>query len=301
MNNKFRLNSNVYEREVDEKKELPTKIFFLSVEGNITEKEYFEQLSIHRVKLGINAKVDVEVLKRAKNDTNSAPKHVIELLEEYLILRECTIDDFEMELLKEFKDKYSEDIIKSYIYDKDHFDYEKNINFVTDLKLIGYDLSYRKYLSKYNNDLDEFAVIIDRDKDTHSEKNMKECLDHCNKKGYLCFISNPCFEFWLLMHLRNISEEYTNNLVDIKNNKKISNAHTYVSKEVSNIAKHGKSKINFEVNYLPRIEFAIEQASMFAISNQDLLDNIGSNIGELILKMKSYSNPIEAENSIPCK
>lgn len=50
----------------------------------MTEKEYFDGLSKNRVKIGINAKVDVEVLRRGKKDTNSAPQQVIELLEEYI-------------------------------------------------------------------------------------------------------------------------------------------------------------------------------------------------------------------------
>lgn len=53
----------------------------------MTEKEYFDDLSKNRVKIGINAKVDVEVLRRGKKDTNSAPQQVIELLEEYIRLR----------------------------------------------------------------------------------------------------------------------------------------------------------------------------------------------------------------------
>lgn len=53
----------------------------------MTEKEYFDGLSKNRVKIGINAKVDVEVLRRGKKDTNSASQQVIELLEEYIRLR----------------------------------------------------------------------------------------------------------------------------------------------------------------------------------------------------------------------
>ena len=61
MTNKFRLSSKAFEREEESEKVKPHKIFFLSVEGNVTEKEYFEGLSSNRVKLGINSIVDVEV------------------------------------------------------------------------------------------------------------------------------------------------------------------------------------------------------------------------------------------------
>jgi hypothetical protein len=89
MKNKYRLSSNAFERETEEEKIKPQKIFFLSVEGNATEKEYFEGISANRRLLGINAVVDVQVLHRRRNDTNSAPQQVVELLEEYIRLREC--------------------------------------------------------------------------------------------------------------------------------------------------------------------------------------------------------------------
>ena len=44
MRNKYRLSSNAFEREEEADKIEPQKVFFLSVEGNATEKEYFENL-----------------------------------------------------------------------------------------------------------------------------------------------------------------------------------------------------------------------------------------------------------------
>ena len=67
MYNRYRLTSTVYDREDEAQKIIPEKRVFLSVEGNVTEKEYFDGLSKNRVKIGINAKVDVEVLRRGKN------------------------------------------------------------------------------------------------------------------------------------------------------------------------------------------------------------------------------------------
>ena len=45
MKNKYRLSSDAFERETEEEKIQPQKIFFLSVEGNATEKEYLEGIS----------------------------------------------------------------------------------------------------------------------------------------------------------------------------------------------------------------------------------------------------------------
>lgn len=53
MINRYRLTSTVYDREDEKQKILPEKRIFLSVEGNVTEKEYFDGVSKNREKIGI--------------------------------------------------------------------------------------------------------------------------------------------------------------------------------------------------------------------------------------------------------
>lgn len=242
MYNRYRLTSTVYDREDENQKIIPEKRVFLSVEGNVTEKEYFDGLSKNRMKIGINAKVDVEVLRRGKKDTNSAPQQVIELLEEYIRLREQNEDDILQEVSEQFKERFSLDFIKQFLEDPDKLPKKQRNLFATELKKIGYDINYRKYLKKYNDKLDEFAVLIDRDMQTHSESNMLECIKYCRDNEYKCYIANPCFEFWLLMHLADIEEEFCDQLDKIKENKKVSEQHTFVSKKVSDRAHHGKKR-----------------------------------------------------------
>ncbi len=288
MHNQFRLMSAAYDREDDDEKEIVEKRVFLSVEGNETEKEYFDGVSKYRVKIGINAKVDVEVLGRGRKDTNSAPQQVIELLEEYIRLREQDEDDFLEEISNQFRETYSVEFIKQYLENPENLPRRQRNAFVTELKKIGYDINYRKYLKKYNRELDEFAVLIDRDKHTHSEANMSECINHCKDKGYKCYIANPCFEFWLLMHLANIEKEFGERLDEIKENESVSKRHTFVSKEVSDRAHHGKSNISFARKYMPYIDKAIEQAKKFPGDENELVDNIGCNLWKLMEELKKY-------------
>lgn len=288
MKNKYRLNSNAFEREKEDDKVEPQKVFFLSVEGNATEKEYFEALSANRKVLGINAIVDIEVLNRRRKDTNSAPENVIELLEEYLQLRECGRESIINDIPKNFIEKYGIDFIQNYLNDEEGISRKQKNQFLTDLRKIGYDVNYRKYLDKYHNDLDEFGILIDRDMDTHSEENMAECIKYCRDRGYACYIANPCFEFWLLLHLSDVKREYSDRMSEIKENKKISDKHTFVSKEVSDKAHHGKSGINFKRNYMPYIDIAISRAKEFASDEYELVDNIGCNVWKLVEAMKKY-------------
>ena len=89
-----RLHSDSISRPDDAKeKERPKRIVFLSVEGNITEGDYFTCISDKKTQLGIKSIVLVEVLTRAANDTDSSPEAVLELMEEYLTLR-FKSDDF---------------------------------------------------------------------------------------------------------------------------------------------------------------------------------------------------------------
>ena len=288
MYNRYRLTSTVYDREDENQKIIPEKRVFLSVEGNVTEKEYFDGLSKNRMKIGINAKVDVEVLRRGKKDTNSAPQQVIELLEEYIRLREQNEDDILQEVSEQFKERFSLDFIKQFLEDPDKLPKKQRNLFATELKKIGYDINYRKYLKKYNDKLDEFAVLIDRDMQTHSESNMLECIKYCRDNGYKCYIANPCFEFWLLMHLADIEEEFCDQLDKIKENKKVSEQHTFVSKKVSDRAHHGKRGINFAGKYLPYIDKAVIQAKKFPDDEYELVDSIGCNLWRLIEELKRY-------------
>lgn len=252
MNNPYRLSSSVYERETEDEKITPLKIYFLSVEGNKTEKEYLNGLSKYRSSLNINALVDVEVLSRSSKDTNSAPKHVIELLEEYLRLRSIGEENLIKDIPPSLIEAYGLDFIQAYLNNQKNIPVQKKRDFLTDLTKIGYDINYRKYLQKYNTENDSFCILIDRDMLTHSKLNMQECINYCKEKNYNCYIANPCFEFWLLLHLSNVLKEYTPEQLElIKKNEKVSNAHTYVSSELSQKAGHGKSNLKFSKNYLP--------------------------------------------------
>lgn len=286
MTNRYRLSSSIYDRETEAEKEDLQKIIFLSVEGNVTEKEYFEGVSANREKLGIDSRIDVEVLKRRSKDTNSAPQQVVELLEEYIRLREYGKEKLIEDIPETFVERYGLEFIQQYLSDSDKLPKKKRNLFVTDLMKIGYDINYRKYLNKYNSELDEFCILIDRDIQTHSEINMQACIDYCKEKGYKCYIANPCFEFWLLLHLSDVEVEYSEKMELIKENAKVSSNHTYVSREVSDKVHHSKSGINFKKNYLPMIDVAIERAKKMPSDEIALINNVGCNLWKLLENMR---------------
>lgn len=287
MVNKYRLSSKSYDRETPNEQITPRKIYFISVEGVATEVEYLQGLSDYRTELGINALVNIEVLRRKTKDGYSAPEQVIELLEEYLSLREAGNDIFP-DIPDEIKNNFSPDFIQLYIETPGSISPKERNRFELALRKTGYDLAYRKYLSKYTSNLDEFCILIDRDAGSHSSEDMNFILQYCKEKKYRCFITNPCFEFWLLLHFSDVYEEYKDQLDLIRENKKVSNAHTFVSNELSVKAHHGKKGIAFKEKYLPHIEEAIIRASKFASDNEALITDIGCNIWILIKEMQSF-------------
>lgn len=286
MNNKFRLSSSTYEREEENDKVNPAKIYFLSVEGNKTEKEYFEGISANRKKLGISSRIDVKVLGRSDIDTQSAPSKVIELLEEYVNLRGKGCAKEIIEIMSTTLKDYDYEFVQQFLQDPESMDEEKRNRLQEDLKKAGYDYEYRSFLEKYDSELDEFGIVIDRDRYSNSETMMEEIINHCQKKRYVCYITNPCFEFWLLLHLSDITIEYQNRMHLIHENRKISNRHTYVSKEVSEKAHHGKKGIEFADHYLDKVHVAVERAKAFSSDEVELINNVGTNLWKLIEKMK---------------
>lgn len=61
------------------------RVVFLSVEGNVTEPQYFGYVKAFQKELGIKSVVELHVLQR--QDTSSSPFKVLELLENYLEIR----------------------------------------------------------------------------------------------------------------------------------------------------------------------------------------------------------------------
>lgn len=250
----------------------------LSVEGDETERCYFQCLN----KFLDSQLIQIEVLRHRRGDGYSDPIYVIELLNEYVDVRNG--EEIPEDLPKTFSDKYTVDVIKNYLTQKDSLAPKLQKEIEEDLLQIGIDIEYRRYLKQFDNDSDYFAVILDRDCGNHSKELMAKCLDICKEKGYGYYVTNPCFEFWLLMHLCNVKETYSQDeLNQMYLNQKVSKRHTVVSREVSRLAGHYKSISlgKFVKCYLPNIQAAIENSKRFACKFPELFDELGTNITQL--------------------
>ena len=138
----------------------------------------------------------------------------------------------------------------------------------------------------YKSDYDEMWVVWDREKVPERKENILKMFPKCREKNYNIAITNPLFEFWLLLHVTDISE-YDNE--DLYNNMPVNSRRKFLDKELSNILENGynkkKDKFNKDIVTKDNILKALEQEKLFENEFESILDNLGSNIGELINKI----------------
>ena len=254
------------------------RVVFLSVEGEVTERRYFEFVRESRETLGIKSVVEIHVLRRG--DSSSSPEKVVELLENYLEVRNN--NDFLAEVDKLELKHYDKEFIHKYLEAPDTIDVKEKRQFEGFLKEEQLDLTYLLFLNKFkgsdNGENDVFGIVIDRDAGNHSPENMARIFDECDEKGDRCFLTNPRFEFWLLLHVADVKSEYPDEL-----EKMLDFNDETVDKHLLEKTGGGKKiqRKTFDTYFLPNIDTAIERANGLCTSRNELLDQLGSTLGEL--------------------
>ncbi len=275
--------SSLFARPNDEDADKPSRVVFLSVEGTVTEVRYFNYIERYRKELGIDAIVHVEVLR--KHDTKSGLDHILGLLEEYIRFRDTKM--FEEEIASLDLGKYDTQFIRLFLENSSAIPPKQQRQFEAVLRSKHLDLRYLQFLSRFHGEDDVFGIVIDKDQGSHSAKQISEVITECKEKGYRCYITNPCLEFWLLLHVSDVKTEFAEQLDEILDNKTDEKGNTFVSNLLC--AKTGERKSikdkTFRNYYLPNVDLAIERAKGFA-SREELLDKIGSNLGELFALLR---------------
>lgn len=140
-------------------------------------------------------------------------------------------------------------------------------------------------LIDYDSEIDELWVVFDRDPKTFFEQQYYEVRDKCNEYNINIGFTNPTFEFWLLLHLPDIDQYDVGELLK---NEKVGGKKSkrYVEKELSiRLGGYNKNDIQF-CRFLKSIDLAIEQEKLFKQDVDEIFNNVGSNIGILISKIK---------------
>lgn len=110
----------------------------------------------------------------------------------------------------------------------------------------------------YVEEDDELWLVIDFD--NWGDGKIARVAALCQQKNYQLAVSNPCFELWLLLHLKALDGYTPQELEDLQNNQKIDSNRTPLESELLDIlGEYNKSNIKVE-HFLPHVEEAIGRA-----------------------------------------
>ena len=284
---------------VDTKEREINKKFVFAFEGEKTESQYFTGIENSRVELGIKDLICIEQLERndpSRSNQLMVVKEVNLYLNNIISCQECCDDikthleaivgNYQVELKKEVLS-----LINNSFPDND---YEKNIkNFIEKLnKLLNDNLSNEELMQnikdfnhdlEYEKDFDIVCIIIDRDRKSFTEQQYDEVLKICNENNYRLGLTNPCFEFWLLLHFTDMKEY---NLKDIFDNKRATkNAKTFLEKcLIEKIDSYNKNRLRFSM-FKENIKTAVENEKFHCNDLSGLKNELGSSVGKIISQL----------------
>lgn len=187
-------------------------------------------------------------------------------------------------------------MLNEYIVDNN---YEKNIyNFINavnniildseqNIDILIDDIKALKERLEYDHQIDEVCIIIDRDKGSFKQSQYNEVVTICKENNYNLGISNPCFEFWLLLHLSNCKEY---DIEDIGINRKVSKSKRFLERKLADKlnGSYNKSNIKFE-QFKDNINTAIENEKLYELDIKKLESNVGTRVGLIIENMMQHN------------
>lgn len=294
------------------------KKYFLVFEGKDTERIYFEAVNEHRDKIRINPLIElVPVLRSYSEESWSNPKKILDrVLQNIAEARgeKITLETLLNWIMDYFYDEkilttskaaaanmwstlelicreklnvkltdYVEDIEKVCTDITTCFSEKMNLkNIIEDVPKIIKNRSIT-----YADGLDKICFIIDRDRNsfvsTPENDQYGYVVRTCREKGMGFYLSNPCFEFWLLLHFEEVRELDFEQLL---NNPKVTAARRYAEHELRRLLP-GYTKSKYPVDeLLLRVDTAIRNESDFCEDENELEHSVGSRVGLLIKEMR---------------
>ena len=307
---------NFAERTKISKEDRTRKKYFLVFEGSRTEEIYFDTINELKGKIGINPLIEIISIERTYSEYGwSNPKKILEQLLKDLEeiedgkLSYKTLVDKIMEIIVEDKN-FSLKISKKSNLKEVIEDIENEIESLENtVKNIEEDcitllsiITKKVFLVKeeianilekvlenignqqitYSEDIDKMCLIVDRDKKSFKEEQYNYVKEECKRKNFKFYVTNPCFEFWLLLHF---DEVHSINREKLLENKRASSKVRYVESELTKYFPYNKNKYNAEL-LIEKIDLAIENEKRFCEDIEELKDKLGSNIGLLIKELK---------------
>jgi len=123
-------------------------------------------------------------------------------------------------------------------------------------------LALDKFCSQYRlrSGYDELWLVIDVDR--WHQKHLSDVGSLCAQKRYGYAVSTPCFEIWLLLHLKSLGEYSEKDLQEFRENKRPNSKHPRTRLELELVNLLGSyNKGNLDTSkFLKRVDAAIKRA-----------------------------------------
>lgn len=271
--------------------------YFIASEGSNSEPLYFEGLNGSVISQNITI---INILRDYATICNSHPSFIIKMIKEFILnatYNEITVLELKNRIDNCIRENnYNIDINDIYnkllsIYKKDDYRIKKeNLNalFLQIFKSDIYkDLSehfplyFEAQNVTYSSTVDKLNIVIDRDKQNFKDSQYDEVVSFCKNNNVNLYVSNPTFEFWLMLHFPEVEGEDNLKMLE---NKYVSKSRRYLERILHDICKYKKSQLNFN-DFEPYIQDAIKREKKYTEDVDLLKDELGSNVGVLIEEM----------------
>jgi len=295
------------------------KKYFFVYEGSDTELIYFDAVNSMRENIGINPLIElIPIIRSYSEEGWSNPKKILDRIIENLEESKAERISYET-LLNRMMDYFyetkvittskvlaksiwntmvricAEDLKKMLQAEVENI--EADCNAILELLTKEYDIGHvisgisdiiRDGGLTYAEGFDQICLIVDRDKDSFSalpgNDQYRYVVDKCKEKGFQLCITNPCFEFWLLLHFDEVFELDTDKLLE---NPKITVKRRYAEQELHRIYPRYKKSSYQAEELVKNIDKAIQNEKKFCEDIKGLESSVGSNIGRLIEEMRA--------------
>jgi len=133
---------------------------------------------------------------------------------------------------------------------------------------------------------DELWMVIDRDKQSWEIAEISEIATLVNQKKYNMAMSNPAFEVWLLLHVKDITEYSADELQELFENRRLSQHRTRLDRELTRICgSYNKHSPNLD-HYLPTVKTAILRAeALLRDPNERWPNYFGTHVYKIVEKI----------------
>ena len=145
------------------------------------------------------------------------------------------------------------------------------------------DLIISKCNITFSAGFDRICFIVDRDKESFTEPQYDSVLKTCKERSFRFYLSNPCFEFWLLLHFDDVDKLENAKLLD---NPFVTRKRRYTECELKKrIRGYSKTRYN-AVDLVKRVGVAIANEKKYCEDIERLKNEVGSNVGTLIAELR---------------